>query len=717
MGRKHNHALAGTALALILALPCAARADTPSTLEAAVPMPEAAALPAPTANDITPSAAKEDPAPAAKEEPATTATVPAAASDQKTAAPPSAPAATVSAPPPAPAQATTPAAAVPTQTTTAPPVPADTTVAAPRPDPAQAVTPAADAKDGSSVPATAEAAPPDPFAALDPADRPIAAQMRDLLAAKSDKIFESKKEHAAVEAFYQNRTMAPLWLDKGIVNARAKAMMARMQAADADGLDPNDYKIPDFTATSPEALAQAELKMTAAAIVFTRHLQAGRFPWARISYANIELPQEPPDPAATLTRIADSNDLAKTIDEFAPPHEQYRALKAKLAELRGKSGEEEKAEARIPDGPMLRPGMEDARVPALRKHFKLAGDDSDLRYDDNLVKAVKAFQKGADLRPDGMIGPSTLRHINGKAPPKRSETIDKIIANMERWRWYPRDMGEAYVLVNIPEYKLRVYKDGKVIWETRIVTGQPSKQTPLLTADMKYITVNPTWNVPPSIINNEYLPALAQDPTVLDRMGLKVSRDRDGTVHISQPPGDGNALGRVRFNFPNRFLVYQHDTPDKYLFAREERAYSHGCMRVQDPPKYAEVLLSIARPGEHWTAERIKSMYGRSEQDIQFHKPIPVNLTYQTASVEDGRLILRKDIYGYDSKMIAAIKHERGLVLTAQERPHERESSGGSVKRARLPQPQQPRVFSFFESLFGGGEPPSSRPNAPRRYR
>ena len=130
---------------------------------------------------------------------------------------------------------------------------------------------------------------------------------------------------------------------------------------------------------------------------------------------------------------------------------------------------------------------------------------------------------------------------------------------------------------------------------------------------MKYITVNPTWNVPPSIIQNEYLPALAQDPTVLARMGLKVEHNRDGSVHISQPPGDGNALGRVRFNFPNKFLVYQHDTPDKHLFAQTRRAYSHGCMRVQDPPKYAEVLLNIARPE--------RRLDGREDQaDVRPHR-------------------------------------------------------------------------------------------------
>ena len=140
---------------------------------------------------------------------------------------------------------------------------------------------------------------------------------------------------------------------------------------------------------------------------------------------------------------------------------------------------------------------------------------------------------------------------------------------------------------------------------------------------MKYITVNPTWNVPPSIINNEYLPALAQDPTVLDRMGLKMERNRDGSVHIYQPPGEANALGRIRFNFPNKFLVYQHDTPDKYLFAQDQRAFSHGCMRVQFPDKYAEVLLNIANPKDGYTADKIRRMYGTGERDIQLNDADP----------------------------------------------------------------------------------------------
>ena len=151
---------------------------------------------------------------------------------------------------------------------------------------------------------------------------------------------------------------------------------------------------------------------------------------------------------------------------------------------------------------------------------------------------------------------------------------------------------------------------------------------------------------------------LQQDPHVLERMGLKLERNKDGSIHISQPPGEANALGRIRFNFPNKFLVYQHDTPDKYLFAKDERAFSHGCMRVQNPDQYASVLLGITEPNEHYTADKIRGMYGHSEIDLKFPTPIPVNITYQTAFVDDaGKLQFRKDVYGRDATMIALLKN------------------------------------------------------------
>jgi murein L,D-transpeptidase YcbB/YkuD len=472
-----------------------------------------------------------------------------------------------------------------------------------------------------------QAAPPDPMASLDPADRAVAEKIRDFFAGTSDRIFANKKERAAAEAFYQSRSYAPLWLDQGVANARAISAIARLKNADADGLEVGDYKMPNFAGLGSDALAEADLKLTQTVLTYARHVQAGRFPYTRVS-RNIELPQAAPEPADILNATAATQDADKALDAFSPQHEEYKKLKAMLAELRGASGAKK-------------------------------GD--------------------------------------------ASRQIETIIANMERWRWYARDLGTAHVVVNQPDFTLRVMHEGRQVWTTRIVIGKPSMATPLLSETMKHITVNPTWNVPPSIVHNEYLPALAQDPTVLSRMGLRVSYSGGG-VHISQPPGPGNALGRIRFNFPNRFLVYQHDTPDKYYFAHEVRAYSHGCMRVQDPAKYAEVLLKIARPQEHWTAERITRMFGSSEQNLQLQPtPIWVHLTYQTAFVDSaGKLQMRRDVYNLDSRTLAAIKSGRGGIEAPPERKREHELVASTQRRAAPPAPAVPaaRSGSMFQSMF-----------------
>jgi L,D-transpeptidase YcbB len=571
-----------------------------------------------------------------------------------------------------------------------------------------AVTPATPA---NSAVATEQTVAPDPMASLDPADRVVAEKIRDLLAAKTDKIFASKKERTAVEAFYQARNLAPLWLEKGVQNARASAVIARLKDADADGLDVNDYKTPSFAGMSPDALAEADLKLTQTVLTYARHVQAGRFPYTRVSL-NIELPQAPPEPADVLAKIASAADAGVALEDFSPQHESYKRLKAMLAQMRGK-GDVGKM---IADGALLKLNakapMEDARVPLLREKLGLTGDAADLKYDAKLAEAVKKFQHANELPATGNLDAKTVKELNG---PPRDKSIDMVISNMERWRWYPRDLGNAHVVVNLPDFTLRVMHNGAQAWTTRVVIGKPDKSTPLLSETMKYITINPTWNVPPSIVYGEYLPALQQDPTVLERMGLKVVSNRDGSVHIYQPPGEANALGRIRFNFPNRFLVYQHDTPDKHLFAQESRAYSHGCMRVQDPAKYAEVLFGIARPTESWSAEKIKRMFGTGEQDVQLPVPIWVHLTYQNAFVDDaGKLQTRRDVYNIDSRTLAAIKSERGMVEPMQERKREEVASTGQRRNA-APQAQAPRVVSFFEALFGGGQSQQGRPVPPRR--
>ena len=497
----------------------------------------------------------------------------------------------------------------------------------------------------------------DPLASLDPADRAVAEKIRDLLATKSDAIFPSKSERMAVESFYQNRTLAPLWLERGVANARATAVIARLKDADADGLDVSDYRTPNFAGLGPDALAEADLKLTQTVLTFARHLQAGRFPYKRVSQNNIQLPQAPPEPAAILAKIVSAADAGKALDEFSPPHEAYQKLKVKLAEMRAKPAG---ARPEVGDGPVLE-------------------------------------------HATGNLDARTVKELNG---PIRDKQIDLVIANMERWRWYPRDLGATNVIVNQPDFTLKVMHNGSQIWTTRIVIGDPSpgKQTPLLSETMKSVTVNPTWNVPPSIMYNEYMPALARDPTVLARMGLNVSYEPDGSLHVSQPPGGASVLGRLRFNFPNQFLVYQHDTNERFMFAREVRAYSHGCMRVQDPAKYAEVLLDIARPSEHWTIEKVKRMFGGGEQDIQLQSAqIWVHLTYQSAFVDDnGKLQVRPDVYNLDSRTLAAIKSERAIIETVPEGKSEQVIASGSGGRRTA----TPRPVSFFSSLFFAGTPP-----------
>jgi murein L,D-transpeptidase YcbB/YkuD len=412
--------------------------------------------------------------------------------------------------------------------------------------------------------------------------------------------------------------------------------------------------------------------------------------------------------------------VAGALDAYEPHAPGYRALKAKLAEIRG--GRAGGLKPAIAHGRVLKIGEQDSGVPQLREKLGVVGDESNT-YDKTLAEAVKKFQKRHRLKATGTLTAATVDALNG---PRPTHVIDTILANMERWRWMPHDLGKDHVMINLPDFTASVFHDGKRIWKTKIVIGKPDMPTPIITAMMKFITVNPTWHVPPSIINREYLPAMAQDPTVMQRMGLVVERSFSGRVTgIYQPPGDRNAEGRLRFNFPNKFLVYQHDTPDKYMFGSARRAFSHGCMRTQDPAKYAEVLLSLVRPKDGYTKRRIEQMYGPREINIDFPTFIPVHVTYQTAFVDDsGKLEFRDDIYGRDRELLA-ILHNPSEARVA-DIPVERRiaATHREILQAadNLPSGFGGRYDAqggggFFERLFGGGFGPPPQPPArvPRR--
>ncbi len=670
---------------------------SPAPAAAAAPAPSPAAQPAETAAQ---SASPPAPVtPAATADAAKPADAPAGPPVESAAPASPAPAAAASAPPASPAPAATASTSAPSAAPAAPAPANSGTAAAPAP--------------------AATAAAPAPAPTI---DDQIAEQLRGLSSGKYDRILGGKAQRGAIEAFYSGRSFAPIWLTAGHANAREKAAANYLAHVGADGLDPADYPVPDFKSlTDPQALAEAELKLSIAVVTYARHASIGRIAWSRVN-ANIEYDTKAPDPAAVLATMAGAKDVAAELNSYEPHAAGYLALKAKLAEIRG--GKEDGIKSPIPGGPALRIGMHDPRVPALREKLGLSGDGD--AYDKALAAAVKQFQKEHDIRQTGTLTAPTLDAMNG---PRPTHVVDTILANMERWRWMPHDLGKFYVMINLPDFTASVYNDGKQIWKTKIVIGKVDKPTPIISTLMKFITVNPTWHVPPSIINGEYLPAMAQDPTVMQRMGLVVQRDPSGKViGIYQPPGDRNAEGRLRFNFPNKFLVYQHDTPDKYLFNYARRAYSHGCMRTQDPAKYAEVLLSLVRPNDHYTKERIEHMYGPNEINIDFPTFIPIHVTYQTAFVDDnGKLQFRDDLYGRDRELLAimhnpnemkiadipvehAISAAKREILTAADHaptwgsPYGRGYNGGGP-------------VGFFQQLFGGFNqpPPQQRPVRRRR--
>lgn len=720
--------------------------DTPHSsaselaIDAAIPRPEPANVPPPTASDFKAdtTAALPDAAKPAGVKPADVQATEAKPADTKPAetkpvdAKPAEPSATAKAVEPKPADVVTAPAAQPadapkTDTAVAPSAPAPATATAPAasPAPATAAAPAT-----APAPATAAAPATEPAKAASNVaaeDQPVADKLRELLAGKSLRTFDRKNERAAAEKFYSAREYAPVFTKAGKLTDAGKGVIARLKDAAADGLDAADYPVPDFAAaTSPDALADAELKLAASMLDYARQAQSGRMHWSQVS-GDILYPEHPIDPAEVFANVTSAKDASAALDGYNPQQKLYKELKKKLAELRGQG---DGPVITIADGPTLKylPArkkqaaveMDDPRVPDLRNKLGITEDADSTKYDATVARAVEKFQSSVDLKPTGVLDERTVKALNN---PKRDRQIDTVIVNMERWRWLPRQLGaasvgNAYVILNIPDYTLKVMQNGAPVWTTRVVTGKPGQHaTPLLTETMKYITVNPTWNVPPSIIYNEYLPALQQDPTVLQRMGLRLERNRDGSIHISQPPGEANALGRIRFNFPNKFLVYQHDTPDKYLFAKDERAFSHGCMRVQNPDQYAAVLLNITEPNQHYTPERIRSMYGSSEVDLKFPTPIPVNITYQTAFVDDaGKLQFRRDVYGRDATMLSLLRNSRGKDL-------ETVVAHSQPSYSRPPSSSLPAGVNvagdngfgssgpnFFERLFGGFGQPEPQP-------
>ena len=393
---------------------------------------------------------------------------------------------------------------------------------------------------------------------------------------------------------------------------------------------------------------------------------------------------EPFDPLSQLERALRDNRVAESLFELTPTSPDYKALQRALESYRAMASKG--GWPKVPANLRIKPGQASALTVALADRLAASGDYTgplpangrQAAYSVGLQEAVKRFQRRHGLADDGVVSPAVTTEMNVPVETR----IRQIELNMERWRWLPRDLGEQHILVNIPEMRLDVWDHGVTPVSMRVVVGKPDTQTPIFNDKMTYIVFAPVWNVPDDIAQKETLPAMLADPGFLNRMNMEVV-DASGN-HIDpasmaltspekyrfrQRPGTSNALGLVKFMFPNQFNVYFHDTPVDSLFARASRSFSHGCVRLEEPEKLAAYVL---HDQPEWTTDRIlEAMHAGEERIVKLKKSIPVYLGYWTARVGPDRQVqFRKDVYGIDAsqavKLAERIQRMKTSAVAAQ---------------------------------------------------
>jgi murein L,D-transpeptidase YcbB/YkuD len=479
--------------------------------------------------------------------------------------------------------------------------------------------------------------------------------------------------------FYGARHFEPLWLvedenGKVAFSENANKIISVFEKSELEGFRPSDYITPEIdvtlAGTDPSGLAALETAFSSAAVRYAQDAYGGRVAPTEVSKLWTITPRRINE-AEMLMKLAASDAPDQILLDLSPKGREFLALKTALAKFY--DGSVIDAAVTIPDGPLLKPGKKDERVTLLRQRLDVpepeipetAGEEAvaDITYDEALVEAVTAFQEGLGLTADGVVGPATVAALNGGS----ATTKEDIIANMERWRWEPEYYGDFYVHVNIPEFKLVIMDREQLHYTTRVVVGTPKNQTPMFFDEIEHVVVNPYWNVPASIASNEIAPRLASNPGYLAGQNMELlyggkvvnAASYDWTTtsvrnfHIRQRPGPGNALGQIKFLFPNQHDVYLHDTPSKSLFQRSFRAYSHGCIRVQNPMEFADALL-VNEVG--LSRASLESQFGSREQWNNLDTKIPVHITYFTLRVDaDGNIRSFGDVYGHNKRLISLL--------------------------------------------------------------
>ncbi len=482
---------------------------------------------------------------------------------------------------------------------------------------------------------------------------------------------------ALLAEFYERRDYLPAWTD----NKKVAELVLAIRSTVKDGLDPSDYHLDDVLEVQTAIAAgklntaaetvDADLILTDSLIRLGYHQRFGKVnPYSLDPNWNFHRELNGRVPATAIQEAIDADSLVAYLKEVFPRGWVYTQLREGLARYRQIAANGGWPE--IPDGPTLRPGAADPRLATLMRRLAISGDMDDMQtfapvteYDQPLQDGVRHFQERHGLDADAIIGPATINALNVSA----EQRVKQLEINLERARWVLDDISDEFILVNIAGFRAYLMRDREIAWETKVQVGKTYHQSPVFRDEMKYVVFNPTWTVPYSIASKEMLPNIQADPEYFQKRDFDV-KDRNGdlidptTVDWSsvtrrnfgytlvQRPGPNNALGRVKFMFPNKHAVYLHDTPSKYLFGKAERAFSHGCIRVENPYEFAELLL-----GPDWDQDKIAATLDSKEiKTVSLPKPLPVLLMYWTAIVsKDGEVFFYNDVYQRDQNVADAL--------------------------------------------------------------
>lgn len=458
-------------------------------------------------------------------------------------------------------------------------------------------------------------------------------------------------------------------------------LMSAIHASADEGLIPDDYHLKALAQYGHDLNEHAslakqveyDLLLSDAMILLGHHKRDGKVDPRKVEDKKNLEPATPRSWSVDTYLIAIKNGtVRKTLDKLSPHHPSYVNLKEALNRYKQIAGKS--AWRQIPAGQSLKPGMVDHRVPAIRQRLAASGEyhakggGEAALYDDHLVTAVKAFQARHHIEPDGVVGNSTIKAMNITVV----ERINQIRVNLERTRWVIHDMPNSSLIVDIAGFMVQYYHDNKMIWKSKVMVGKPFHQTPVFRSAITYIVLNPTWTPTPDIVKNETVPSIIKDPEflakqrmrVLDSSGAEIDphsipwKQYQGRVlpyTLRQDPGVDNSLGLIKFLFPNPYHVYLHDTPSKSLFGRTQRAFSHGCIRVQNPLELGRLILAND-PGNPTSIDKMDQVLASGKTStVILKQPLPVYLMYLTTSVQDGKVMFKPDLYNRDEGIVAAL--------------------------------------------------------------